>query len=31
MSDMMWFVVAALVKSAVAIGALLTAFAYMTL
>jgi NADH-quinone oxidoreductase subunit H len=31
MSDAMWFVVAALVKSAVAIGALLTAFAYMTL
>src|SRR5258708_7954813 len=31
MSDLMWFVVAAVVKSAVAIGALLTAFAYMTL
>ncbi len=31
MSDAMWFVVAAVVKSAVAIGALLTAFAYMTL
>ncbi|HZC77613.1 MAG TPA: complex I subunit 1 family protein, partial [Ktedonobacterales bacterium] len=31
MSNAMWFVVAALVKSAVAIGALLTAFAYMTL
>jgi NADH-quinone oxidoreductase subunit H len=31
MSDLAWFVVAAVVKSAIAIAALLTAFAYMTL